>query len=157
MRSHPGYNTKVLKLLLQVSDSSDLENISFLQSTLRHLSEFKDTSPFQSQNHPTCLSLGQNPRNLNFRNAYGKSKKCIFSFWFSWNWFTSGIISNDFWSSTISAIPIQRSHTEFKSMARISIERSLCICLDTEKSQITRADFIRNTKTSVKNQELGWA
>ena len=84
-----------------------------------------------------------------------KFKTGFFPFWFSGNWFNFGIISNNFWSCTISAIPIQRSHTEFKSMARISIERN--ICLDTEKNQITRADFIGNTKTSVKNQELGWA
>ena len=127
MRSHPGYNTKVLKLLLQVSDSSDLENISFLQSTLRHLSEFKDTSPFQSQNHPTCLSLGQNPRNLNSRNAYGKSKKCIFSFWFPWNWFNSGIISNDFWSSTIWPNRIQLVCTEFKNPKNPRIQPNYCV------------------------------
>ena len=50
-----------------------------------------------------------------YPNAYAKVKKCIFSFRFTENCFAFGIILNDFWSSTISAIQIRVSFIESKN------------------------------------------
>ena len=48
-------------------------------------------------------------------NAYAKVQKWIFPCLFPGNWFKFGIILNDFWSSTIWAIQIQLTCTEFKN------------------------------------------
>ena len=50
-----------------------------------------------------------------YPNAHAEDKMLIFSIWFPRNWFNFGIILNDFWSSTIWAIRIQLSCTEFKN------------------------------------------
>ena len=48
-------------------------------------------------------------------NTHANAKKFIFDSQFPGNWFEFGIIENDFWSSTISAIQIQDSFAGFKN------------------------------------------
>ena len=50
-----------------------------------------------------------------YSNAHAKVKNWIFDVYFPGNWFSFGIISNDFWSSTIWVIQIQVSISEFKN------------------------------------------
>ena len=57
-----------------------------------------------------------------YTNAHAKIKKWIFSCWFQGNWLKFCIISNDFWSSTIWAIQIQFSFTEFKNSKNPGIQ-----------------------------------
>ena len=57
-----------------------------------------------------------------YTNAYAKVKKSIFDIQFPGNWFEFGMIENDFWSSTIWAIQIQVSYTEFENPKNPGIE-----------------------------------
>ena len=50
-----------------------------------------------------------------YAHAYAKVWKWIFHVWLPGNEFGFGIVSNDFWSSTIWAIELQASFAEFKN------------------------------------------
>ena len=98
-------------------------DISFLSQTLYEQHPYSFKSPLnQLESGQTSIIIAiswfcsmNSSHWKNATHAHAKIENWIFDAQFPGNWFEFGIILNNFWSSTIWAIPINISSAEFKN------------------------------------------